>query len=76
MLKSKAFSQEVYKVSFSEFNENWLTTCGTGHIRFWKIAQTFTGLKLQGDIGKFGQFELSDVYSYAEYEDANVLSSS
>ena len=56
MLKSKAFSQDIYRVSFSEFNENWLTTSGTGHIRFWKIAETFTGLKLQGDIGKFGQF--------------------
>ena len=76
MLKSKAFSQEVYKVSFSQFNEKWLTTSGTGHIRFWKISETFTGLKLQGDIAKFGQFELSDVTSYAEYEDGNVLSSS
>ena len=56
MLKSKAFSQEVYRVSFSQFNENWLTSSGTGHIRFWKISETFTGLKLQGDIAKFGQF--------------------
>jgi WD40 repeat protein len=75
-LKSKAFSQDVYRVSFSQFNENWLTTSGTGHIRFWKISETFTGLKLQGDIAKFGQFELSDVCSYAEFEDGNVLSSS
>ncbi len=56
LLKSKAFSQDIYRVTFSQFNENWLTTSGTGHIRFWKIAETFTGLKLQGDIGKFGQF--------------------
>ena len=76
VLKSKAFSQEIYKVSFNQFNEDALTTSGTGHIRFWKIAETFTGLKLQGDIAKFGQFELSDVTSYAEYEDGNVLSSS
>jgi WD40 repeat protein len=38
LLKSKAFSQEVYRVSFSQFNQNWLTTSGTGHIRFWKIS--------------------------------------
>lgn len=56
MLKSKAFSQDIYRVSFSQFNQNWLTTSGTGHIRFWKISETFTGLKLQGDIAKFGQF--------------------
>ena len=76
MLKSKAFSQDIYRVTFSQFNQNLLTTSGTGHIRFWKIAQTFTGLKLQGDIAKFGQFQLSDVVSYAEFEDGNVLSSS
>ena len=33
-------------------NDGRLTTAGTGHIRFWKMASTFTGLKL-GDIGKF-----------------------
>ena len=76
MLKSKAFSQDIYRVTFSQFNQHLLTTSGTGHIRFWKIAETFTGLKLQGDIAKFGQFELSDVVSYAEFEDGNVLSSS
>ena len=30
-------------------------TCGTGHIRFWKLATTFTELKLQGSMGKFGK---------------------
>ena len=56
LLKSKAFSQEVYRVNFSQFNEKWITTSGTGHIRFWRIASTFTGMKLKGDIAKFGQF--------------------
>lgn len=56
ILKSKAFSQEVYRVNFSQFNEKWITTSGTGHIRFWRIASTFTGMKLKGDIAKFGQF--------------------
>ena len=65
VLKSKAFSQEIYRVNFSQFNEKWITTSGTGHIRFWRIASTFTGMKLKGDIGKFGQFELSDVASFA-----------
>ena len=30
-------------------------------IRFWTMANTFTGLKLQGQIGKFGAKELSDI---------------
>ena len=47
-----------------------------GHIRFWKMAATFTGLKLQGDIGKFGRVDLSDVNAFAELPDGKVLSGS
>ena len=73
VLKAKAFSQEVYKVTFSPYTDDILFTCGSGHIRFWKMAQTFTGLKLQGEIGKFGQLELSDVTGVAELPDGKVL---
>lgn len=73
ILKAKAFSQEVYKVTFSPFTDDILFTCGSGHIRFWKMAQTFTGLKLQGEIGKFGQLELSDVTGIGELPDGKVL---
>eukprot|EP00501_MAST-03F_sp_TOSAG23-6_P001482 GSMAST32.ASY1.ANO1.1540.1 assembled CDS len=66
ILRTKAFSQEVFNVSFFPQNDGILTTSGIGHIRFWKMARTFTGLKLQGDIGKFGKVDLSDVQSYAE----------
>ena len=75
-LHNKAFSQEVFNVSFSPTNDGFLTTSGTGHIRFWRMAETFTGLKLQGDIGKFGSVELSDVSAYAELPDGKVLSGS
>lgn len=61
VLRSKAFSQDIYRVSFSPEMEGQLTTSGTGHIRFWKMASTFTGLKLQGQLGKFGRTELSDI---------------
>jgi hypothetical protein len=30
------------------------------------MAETFTGLKLQGDIGKFGKVDLSDVCGYVK----------
>ena len=73
ILKAKAFSQEVFRASFSPYSENVLTTCGQGHIRFWNMAWTFTGLKLQGEGGKFGQLELSDVSSFYELPDGKIL---
>eukprot|EP00899_Mesostigma_viride_P010867 jgi/Mesvir1/19782/Mv13079-RA.2 len=74
ILRSKAFSQEVFRVSFSEFFPGQLTSSGTGHIRFWKMATTFTGLKLQGQLGKYGSVELSDISAYAELPDGKVVS--
>lgn len=76
ILRNKAFSQEIYNVSFAPGKDGFLMTSGLGHIRFWKMADTFTGLKLQGDIGKFGKVELSDVSAYAVMPDAKVLSGS
>ena len=38
------------------------------------MACTFTGLKLQGSIGKFGNEELSDVSGYADMPDGKVES--
>lgn len=40
------------------------------------MADTFTGLKLQGEIGKFGKSELSDIVGYVELPDGKVLSGS
>ena len=73
-LHTKAFGQDVFSVRFSHDDEGRLTTSGTGHIRFWKIASTFTGLKLQGQIGKFGKVELSDISSFIELPDGKVVS--
>ena len=72
ILRSKAFSQDIYSVNFSPKFEGQLITSGTGHIRFWKMAGTFTGLKLQGAIGKFGSVEISDVAAFAELPDGSV----
>jgi WD40 repeat protein len=73
-LHTKAFGQDIFKVAFSKDDPGRLITSGTGHIRFWRMAKTFTGLKLQGDIGKFGKVELSDVDDFAELPDGKVLS--
>ena len=39
VLRSKAFSQDIYRVTFSPENAHQLTTSGTGHIRLvlWYI---------------------------------------
>ncbi|KAK7499820.1 hypothetical protein BaRGS_00008911 [Batillaria attramentaria] len=74
MLRSKAFSQDVFRVTFAAELEGQLTTAGTSHIRFWKMADTFTGLKLQGELGRFGRTEISDIEGYVELPDGKVLS--
>ena len=76
VLRAKAFSQEVFNVIFSPRFDGTLYTSGTGHIRFWKMASTFTGLKLQGEIGKFGAIELSDISSFVELKDGKIVSGS
>jgi len=73
LLKCKAFGQEIYMVRWGDWPGK-LTTQGSGHIRFWQMASTFTGLKLQGDIGKFGATELSDIVGSCELPDGKVVS--
>ncbi|MCQ2816612.1 MAG: hypothetical protein MJ252_05015 [archaeon] len=38
------------------------------------METTFTGLKLQGELGKFGQIDLSDISAFVEFPDGKVLS--
>ena len=73
-LHAKAFGQEIYNVRFSQDDDRRLTTSGTGHIRFWKMASTFTGQKLQGSIGKFGKVDLTDIAAFVEFPDGKVCS--
>ncbi|KAJ8375455.1 hypothetical protein SKAU_G00060350 [Synaphobranchus kaupii] len=76
LLRYKAFSQDVYRVTFSPYNPGQLTTSGSGHIKFWKMAKTFTGLKLQGLLGRFGKTALTDIDGYVELPDGKVVSGS
>ncbi|XP_051991128.1 cilia- and flagella-associated protein 44 [Xyrauchen texanus] len=75
-LCNKAFSQDIYRVSFSPDCAGQLTTSGSGHIRFWKMASTFTGLKLQGYLGRFGKTTVTDIEGYVELPDGKVVSGS
>ncbi|KAM9338379.1 cilia- and flagella-associated protein 44 [Symphorus nematophorus] len=72
----KAISQEVYRVTFSPYNTELLTSSGSEHIKFWKMASTFTGLKLQGCIGHFGETAATDIEGYVELPDGKVVSGS
>uniref|UniRef100_K3X7R6 EML-like first beta-propeller domain-containing protein n=1 Tax=Globisporangium ultimum (strain ATCC 200006 / CBS 805.95 / DAOM BR144) TaxID=431595 RepID=K3X7R6_GLOUD len=74
ILRCKAFGQDVFSVQFAPNDSGFLTTSGVGHIRMWRMASTFTGLKLQGDIGKFGKSELSDIEAFCVLPDKKVLS--
>ncbi|XP_036208237.1 cilia- and flagella-associated protein 44 [Myotis myotis] len=76
ILRTKAFSQEVFKVTFNPEDDEQLTTAGSGHIKFWEMAQTFTGLKLQGFLGRFGKTATTDIEGYMELPDGKVLSGS
>ena len=37
------------------------------------MARTFTGLKLEGSLGKFGKTEISDIDGYVELPDGKVI---
>ncbi|KAK5900501.1 hypothetical protein CgunFtcFv8_025459 [Champsocephalus gunnari] len=76
MLRCKAISQEVYRVSFSPYNPGLLTSSGSGHIKFWKMADTFSGLKLQGRMGNFGKTAATDIKGYVDLPDGKVVSGS
>jgi len=41
-------------------------------LRFWKMAFTFTGLKLQGALGRFGKTAVTDITGYVELPDGKV----
>ena len=38
VLRSKAFSQDVFRVTFSPDNPGQLTSSGTGHIRYYTVS--------------------------------------
>ena len=49
-----------------------MVTCGSGHIKSWKMAHSFTGFKLQGELGRFGKTEISDIIGVYPMPDEKV----
>ncbi|XP_029161342.1 cilia- and flagella-associated protein 44 isoform X2 [Nylanderia fulva] len=73
-LKCKSYNRNVYNITISSSLPGYLVTSGSGHIKFWKISETFTGLKLKGEIGRFGQTEISDIIGVYIMPDGKVVS--
>lgn len=73
-LRAKSFFNDVLNLQFSPSIPGHLTTSGFGHIKFWKMSQTFSGLKLQGALGRFGKTEICDILGIYPMPDEKVLS--
>lgn len=71
-LKCKSYNRDIYNVTISSSLVGYFTTSGSGHIKFWKISKTFTGLKLKSEIGRFGQTEISDIVGVYIMPDGKV----
>ncbi|XP_026491825.2 cilia- and flagella-associated protein 44 [Vanessa tameamea] len=74
LLRTSAFSFDVNTVMFSPYCPGQLTTAGAAHIKCWKMAHTFTGLKLKGELGRFGKTEICDVLGVYPMPDEKILS--
>ncbi|CAH2265748.1 jg7937 [Pararge aegeria aegeria] len=74
LLRTSAFTFDVNTVMFSPYCHGQLTTAGAAHIKMWKMASTFTGLKLIGELGRFGKTEICDVLGVYPMPDEKVLS--
>ncbi|XP_045768159.1 cilia- and flagella-associated protein 44 isoform X2 [Maniola jurtina] len=74
LLRTSAFTFDVNTVMFSPYCPGQLTTAGAAHIKMWKMSNTFTGLKLKGELGRFGKTEICDVLGVYPMPDEKVLS--
>ncbi|XP_068986815.1 cilia- and flagella-associated protein 44 isoform X3 [Bombus flavifrons] len=74
ILQCRSYVQDVYNVTFSKYIPGQLTSSGIGHIKFWKMSKTFTGLKLKGEIGKFGNTEISDIIAIHPMPNETIVS--
>ncbi|KAH0945279.1 hypothetical protein HN011_010803, partial [Eciton burchellii] len=74
ILKCRSYDRNVYNIMMSPLLPGYLVTSGMEHIKFWKISETFTGLKLKGEIGRFGQTEISDIIGVYIMPDGKIVS--
>ncbi|XP_063235777.1 cilia- and flagella-associated protein 44 isoform X2 [Bacillus rossius redtenbacheri] len=73
LLRGQSYTQDVINARFSNYVAGHLTSSGFGHIKFWKMAETFTGLKLKGALGRFGKTEICDIVGFLAMPDEKVV---
>ncbi|VEN38081.1 unnamed protein product [Callosobruchus maculatus] len=74
LLRNKSYVNDVFRVKFSPYVPGHITTGGVAHIKFWRMVETFTGLKLKGEVGRFGRTEYSDILGVLPMPDEKVVS--
>ncbi|KAJ9600982.1 hypothetical protein L9F63_000820, partial [Diploptera punctata] len=72
ILRCQSNINDVYVVKFSSTVPGTIITGGVGHIKFWKMASTFTGLKLMGVPGRFGKTEMCDIIGFYSLPDGKL----
>ena len=75
VIRAQAHVNDVYKIIFSPYQTGLMSTCGRSHIKFWKMIDTFTGLKLKGEIGRFGNRDICDIIAAEILPDQTVYES-
>lgn len=73
ILRCKSHGQDIFNVMFSPSVYGNLSSSGLGHIKFWKMATTFTGLKLEGELGRFEKTEICDILGVYPMSDEKVI---
>ncbi|XP_055326896.1 uncharacterized protein LOC129580473 [Sitodiplosis mosellana] len=62
-----------FDLKFSMDNDRFMYTGGAKHLHFWDIVQTFTGLKLIGNFGRFGKFKTCDILTVCTDKNNRLL---
>ena len=64
----------MYNVAFSKTNSSLITTSGDGHINFWRIVVTSSGVKMDVVRGMFSNKSVTDIESFVQLGDGKVNS--
>ena len=63
----------MYNVAFSKTDSNLITTSGDGHINFWRICSTSSGVKMDVNRGMFNNKAVTDIESFVQLGDGKVV---
>ena len=63
----------MYNVSFSKTDSSLITTSGDGHINFWRIVTTGSGVKIDMTRGMFNNKPVTDIESFVQLGDGKIV---